>query len=278
MNFVQVNIIDSYWRNTGTELYESSRKLRFSGVFEIEIEIEEFEKRLIELILHNKGDGIKVERNSFHKHHIIDVLIFDGEGSVEKHNINYILEYIGKFQESNYSFNIDKNNNYDKLIYFEYRSDETLDETLNELITSLKNNGISAEVICQSKHRFERGASSLLFTIIIGIVTGVVANTISEIIKNILHKHKNKCYIFRPKVANLNIDQLRKNLAKVASVNEKEFIIISFTKSEASKEIYKVTLRTSFEKFEVLSDANGKIHNFSRRDIRFEPVDDLIKI
>jgi len=259
MDTVHINIFDSYWEINETDIIETGRKLRFYGTIQIQLDIEEFEYQLHQLIMEQKNDGLEIERNSYGESHFVNVFLFLGEEQDEEYNIDYIHNFLNRFPHVEASTNEHEVIKYDKFIY-------ALFGDMEDVIKLLEDEGVDFELISQTKGTYDRGAGDFWVSFVIGIAQ----NASWDFVKAIGGKLKNKFSDSNRvlEVAYLNANQLQKNLAEIANINEQDLRLISFSETAPGEEKYNVEYRTISEKFKVKSNKNGDILEFKRSNLR----------
>ncbi|PLR94833.1 hypothetical protein [Bacillus sp. T33-2] len=263
MNVAQINIIDVYFGvNEEKGIHEIGRDIRFSAVYEVDIDIQQLESKLIDEIMQKKGDGIKVEINSFENNHYVDVYLLLGEEQEDdKFNIDFILEFLQQFQRHDLKINKYNEKNYDKFIYARYAPGD-----YEDISNFLQEEGIEFQLLSKTRNTFERGASDFWE----GFLIAMGQSASWDLVKMTASKIKNRYNgSFRSiEVACLDVGKLRENLADLAVVDQQDLRLISFFEIDNDQETYEVHFRTIHEKFDVQSNKSGTILKFDRYDIR----------
>ncbi len=258
MNTVHINIFDSYWGMDEVSFFETGRKLRFYGTIEIQTDIQEFEDKLHELIMNQKNDGLEIERNTYGENHFVNVFLYLDEGQ-DDYNIDYIIDFLNQFPTVEANTSENEVINYDKFIYAQFGD-------MEDVINFLEDEGIEFKLISQTKSTYDRGNSDFW----IAFVLGIAQNASWDLVKFLGGKLKNKFIDSNRaiEIALLNVNQLSKNLADMAAVNEQDLRLISFSETAPDEEKYNVEFRTINEKFKVISTKDGGVLDLKRSNIR----------
>ncbi|MFS0637585.1 hypothetical protein AB1K84_16915 [Mesobacillus foraminis] len=262
MSIVNVNIIDSYWTlDDEVGFREIGTRVRFSGSFEVEMELSEFEEKLKIEAFRYKGDGIEIETISSNGNSIIDLTLFLWEDDQEEENIfniDNILGFLSQYKEVKMKLEIEDLNQSSVYIFIkDFYEDE-------DLVQYLFKQGLQIENITKIKNTYERGAGNYWEGLLIALSQSASYDLIKASLLNVKQKFNRENYPIE--IATLNAEQLRKNLAQTAKVSEQNLKLISFTENQDG-ETYHVKFRSTFESFVITSTSEGTITEFQRKDI-----------
>jgi hypothetical protein len=247
MNVISIRIKYSFW-DFNTDVFRVGEKFVFEGVFQINLDISEFEQKLYELIMMDKNDGMTLEVNSFENIHYVEVDLFLGEPG-DTYDIEYIIQFLNQFKKLETLPETNDLSKYQGFVYIQY-SDEA-DEALN----LLESCGIEAEKIGMTSYKYERGASDLWIAFILGIASSAAWDTIKSgkvKLENEFNNHYRDVQF-----GIFNAQKLKENVAHLTGETQNNLEIISF--ESVNDEKFLVTLNSRYQKFYVEATESGEI-------------------
>jgi hypothetical protein len=247
MNVISIRIKYSFW-DFNTDVFRVGEKFVYEGVFQINLDISEFEQKLYELIMMDKNDGMTLEVNSFENIHYVEVDLFLGEPG-DTYDIEYIIHFLNQFKKLETLPATNDLSKYQGFVYIQY-SDEA-DEALN----LLKSCGIEAEKIGMTSYKYERGASDLWIAFILGIASSAAWDTIKSgkvKLENEFNNHYRDVQF-----GIFNAQKLKENVAHLTGETQNNLEIISF--ESVNDEKFLVTLNSRYQKFYVEATESGEI-------------------
>jgi hypothetical protein len=261
LNIITINIYDSYWGFDDVRgIFEINQNHRYSTSVTTNQNIEVFEDALKYIIMEKKHDGIEIETISSgdNNHSIYLGLLLGEEQMGNPYNIDYILEFLGKYSSNqDISTTPEQITASERFIYVQYVFSDG-----KEIQDFLKNEGLDVQILTTTRRTYERGASDFW----IGYLIAISQNASWDLIKTAALKLKDKYNLNESdvEIATLNIEQLFWNVAKTAGVSVEDLTVVSFNQMVNNEELFTVNLKNSTEKFIVVSDKVGVIQAFKR--------------
>ncbi|MCQ6281650.1 hypothetical protein [Bacillus sp. EB600] len=247
MNVVSVRIKYSFW-DFNTEISRVGEKLVYEGVFRIDIDISELEEKLCKLIMNDKHDGMTIEVNSFNDLHFMEIDLFLGEPG-DTYDINYIIKFLSQFKKLDKLPSTNDLSNYQGFIYLKY-SDE-----VEEALNIIRSCGLNAEKIGMTTFKYERGASDLWESFILGIASSVAWDSIKFVKAKLQEKFNNHYRDLQ--FGTFNAQRLKENVAHLLGEAPQNLEMVSFECIEGDR--FLVTFNSRYQKVFVESTDSGTI-------------------
>jgi hypothetical protein len=246
MNVISIRIKYSFW-DFNTDVFRVGEKFVFEGVFQINLDISEFEQKLYELIMMDKNDGMTLEVNSFENIHYVEVDLFLGEPG-DTYDIEYIIHFLSQFKQLETLPATNDLSQYQGFVYI-------ISDEANEALNILDSCGIKAEKIGMTSYKYERGASDLWIAFILGIASSAAWDTIKAgkvKLENEFNDHYRNVQF-----GIFNAQRLKENVAHLSGESLNNLEIISFENVKGEK--FLVTLNSRHQKFYVEATESGEI-------------------
>ena len=251
MNIVSIKIKFSYW-DFNSDNFRISKKSVYEQLLEIDQEISKLEKKLYDLIMEDKNDGMSIEVNSSGTFHFIEIDLFLGEVG-DTYDISYIIEFLSQFKIiERISYNNDLSN-YQGYIYIKGT------ELVNHLVKLLNIHGINLKIIGKTTSKYERGASDFWEAYLLAIEKYNAIKPLIYLIYKFLEKYKE--YTREIQFGTFNAQKLKENVANLIDESHYNLVMISFEKIEEDR--YNVTFTTRYQKINVETDNTGKVLKFN---------------
>jgi hypothetical protein len=247
MNVVSVRIKYSFW-DFNTDVFRVGEKFVYEGLFKINLDISEFEKKIYELIMTDKNDGMTLEVNTFDNIHYVEADLFLGEPG-DTYDIEYIIQFLNQFENLEALPATKDLSRYQGFVYIRY-SDEA-----DEALDILESCGIKAEKIGMTSYKYELGASDLWVAFILGIASSAAWDTIKSgkiKLENEFNNHYRDVQF-----GVFNAQKLKENVAHLSGEAKSNLEIISFESVKDEK--FLVILNSRYQKFYVEATESGEI-------------------